>query len=164
MLFFGNKVSIGPISSAEQKDIAIIAPPNSPLVELYCEDEDYFARSVAGDIVVNGRAQKEALLHSGDKIAVSERSQVRFQRANPASNTAVIDFFGVRMPQADIKAAIIADSEIIIGPSQSAHIQCKNCQSDIVLKVNSKGDLEKDGQVVVLGDNIECNNVRLCLV
>ena len=164
MLFAGNKVSIGPISSIEHKDIAIIAPPNSPIVEIHKDDDDYFARASSGDIIVNKRAQKEALLENGDKIAVSDRGHVKFNRINPASSTAVIDLSSVRLPQADIRAAIIADSEIIIGSSPSAHIKCRDCENDIVLKVNAKGGIEKDGQELVLGNNVEYNNIRLCLV
>ena len=164
MLFAGDKVTIGPISSIEKKDIAIIAPPNSPLVDIYKDDEDYFAKASSGDIGVNGRSFREALLSNGDKISVSDRGQVKFNRVNPASTTAIIDLSGVRLPQADIRAAIIADSEVIIGSSSSAHIKCKDCENDIVLKVNSKGYLEKDGQKLVPGTNVEYGKIRLCLV
>ena len=164
LLFMSDKVSIGPVSSIDKKDIAIIASPNSPLIEIHKDEDDYFAQAASGDIIVNGKKHKEALLKNGDKVAVSERAIVKFNRVNPASSTAVIDLTGVRLTQADITAAIIADSEIIIGSSAAAHIKCKNCVNDIVLKVNSHGKLEKDGHELISGTNVEYDKVRLCLV
>ncbi len=164
MLFISDKITIGPVSSIEKKDIAIIASSNSPLIEIHKDEDDYFVRAASGEIIVNGKKHKEALLNNGDKIAASDRSYVKFNRANPASSTAIIDLAGVRLPQADITAAIMADNEIIIGSSPSAHIKCRNCKSDIVLKVNANGGLEKDGLELISGTNVEYGNVRLCLV
>ncbi len=163
LVFTGDSVRIGPVSSVEKKDIAIIASPDSPLLEIYREEGDYFAKNIAGEIEVNGRKQREALLANGDKISVSNRSVAKFGRANPASETAVLDMTSVRMPQSDIKGVVLAGSEVILGSSSAAHIKCRGAKKDIVLKLNSRGGFSCEGEQVRAGSGIQKDGISLTI-
>ncbi len=148
MVFDADSVRIGPVSSAENKDIAIIASADSPLLEIHREEGDYFVRNVAGEIEVNGKKGREALLHSGDRIALSSRAVAKFLRPNPASETAVLDLASVRMPQSDIKGAVLAAGELILGNSAAAHIKCRGAKSDLVLTIDANGVFNYNSQQI----------------
>lgn len=162
-LFTSDSVRLGPVSSAGDKDIAYIAQPNQPVIDIYREDGDYFAKSDLTDVEVNSKRAREILLHNNDKIVLSTGARVKFQRPNPASLTAVIDLGGIRLINSDIKGAILAGSEIIIGNSTAAHIKCYGSKKEITIKVDRDGHLIYNDARIALNETIEIEGLSFSI-
>lgn len=127
-----DQFTLGPISSTEPVDLAVIAEPNLPSVEIERNEGDYFLRA-RSPIQVNRKPTQEKLLLDGDQIALSGRCQMKFQRRNPASSTAVLCLLSGRFPRPDIRQAILADREILIGCGLKNHICTDQTDEDVAL-------------------------------
>ncbi len=152
LLFLTDKIVLGPVSSGQPCDIAVVAAADMPIIELYRQDGDYFACCQNGSVEVNGRSRKEHLLGHADKIAITRQGSVKYLRANPASATAVFDLKSLRLPDSDISAAIMAGSEVILGPGSGAHIRCRNLESDLILKLDKAGRVTCEGVTINPGE------------
>ena len=162
-LFTADSVRLGPVSSAGNKDIAYIAQPNQPIIDIYREEGDYFAKCDLSEIEVNTRRAKEILLHHNDKLALTAGARAKFLRANPASLTAVIDLSGIRLINSDIKGAVLAGSEIIIGNSSAAHIKCYGVAKDITVKVDQSGNLIYNEDIIKSNETIEIEGLSFSI-
>ena len=123
-VFRDSTVTIGPVSSARECDLGLIAGPDTPVATIQRSDEDYFVGSDV-PIKVNDRRLTGKLLTDGDRIVLSNRCEVKFRRPSAASNSAVLTLPAGRLARADIKDAVLMDREIIIGAGPSAHIRAK---------------------------------------
>lgn len=115
-------VTVGPVSSSQKPDVGVIAEPSLPVVGIERTEGDYFLRANE-TIQVKGSTVKDKLLANGDRIGLSPRCRLKFALNNAASSTAVLTLSCGRFPRADIRQAILADREIILGPGTTAHIR-----------------------------------------
>jgi len=151
LVFREDNVKVGPISSSTQPDLGLMAEPSLPVATIARVDEDYFLRADE-HLQVNKKSMNEKLLVDGDRIALSAKLSIRFRIPNAASTTAVLDLTSARLPQADIRHAILLDREIIIGPGPAAHIRYDSCAEPIVLYIRN-GNLFCRSREIINIDN-----------
>jgi tetratricopeptide (TPR) repeat protein len=135
-----DSITIGPVSSSERCDVAIIAAADMPVATIDRAQGDYFIKSNR-PISVNDNAVTSKLLAGGDKIALSNRCRMKFVRSNSASNTAELIASAVRFTRADITGVILMDSEILIGAGGSNHIRTDQISGKVML-------LLRDGKLI----------------
>ena len=132
----GRRVSIGPVSHAQQPDIGLIADATGAVALIERAEEDYFIESHQ-PIQVNDRQVTRKLLVEGDRIGLSPRCRLKFSRPNPASATARLDFSSAKSPNPDIRQAILMDKEILIGSTAAAHVAHAQCTNKIMLTLRN---------------------------
>ncbi|MBP8305100.1 MAG: hypothetical protein KBE04_13350 [Phycisphaerae bacterium] len=132
LVFTRFAVSIGPISSPKRPDLGLLADPNLPTVTVCRCEDDYFVSSPkpAQEGGAPGR-----LLVDGDRVALSDRCYLGFSLPNRASTTAVLTLVGARLPRCDVQSILLADGEILIGPTKGHHIRATLLERTVVLLV-----------------------------
>jgi hypothetical protein len=136
MVLTKSPVTLGPISSSQIPDVALIAEPGAAVVSIERMDDDYF---LAGK-----------LLSSGDRIAISQRCKLTFSVPNPSSTTAVLDLASGRFPRADLRRVILLDRELVIGPGSTSHIRADQLSEAIALHIRD-GRLWCRSQPIAVG-------------
>ena len=151
-------VRIGPISAPLAADIAVVAEPTLPPVTIARLDDDYFIKSVA-TANTPGR-----LLASGERLDLSPRCRFTFVLPSPASTTAVLDLTGARLPRADVRRIILMDADLIIGPSNAAHVVAPQLDRSVVLHL-SHGQLICQGRegAIIMGESINVGGVSFVI-
>lgn len=161
-----DSITIGPVSSSERCDVAIVASADMPVARIDRSQGDYFIKS-SRPISINENAVTGKLLASGDKIALSNRCRMKFVRSNSASNTAELAASSVRFTRADMTGVILMDREILIGAGGSNHIRTDQVNDKVMflkregkLVCRSKDTIEVDGKIkgneseIVLGQHV----------
>jgi len=128
-----DSVVIGPVSSNETPDVALLAGGDVPPVTISRADGDYMLRS-RQPVQVNDRATAGRMLSGGERIALGPRCRFTFRRPSAASGTAVLDLGGARLPRGDVRQVILLDREILIGPGSGAHVRCDALAQAMVLQ------------------------------
>jgi hypothetical protein len=87
-------------------------------------------------VVVNDKPVNAKMLRGGDRVALSPRCRLTFALPVAASTTAVLHLAsGARLSRADLRAAVLFDRELIIGPGPGSHVRCDQLTRPIVLVV-----------------------------
>jgi hypothetical protein len=146
------RVTLGPVSSSLQPDVALLAEATASVAAIERVDEDYFLRA-AGPMAVNGRASAGKLLASGDEIALSPRCRFTFRLPSAASTSAVLDLTGTRYPRADVRRVILLDRELVVGPGVGAHVRIDELTEKVVLHVRDGRLFVQTSQTVLVGGN-----------
>lgn len=131
-------ITLGPPSSSRHVDVAIIGDATLPVVTITRSDEDYFVQSQR-PIEVNDKPTTQALLASGDRIAVGPRCRLRFRRPNPASTSAVLDVMAGRLARSDVRQVILFNCEMILGPGPAAHVRVDSLSGPATLQRHNGG-------------------------
>ncbi|HEY7087362.1 MAG TPA: hypothetical protein VH518_04685 [Tepidisphaeraceae bacterium] len=133
-------VTLGPISSPQMPDIALIAEAGGNVASIERIEDDYF---------LSGK-----LLNSGDRIIVSPRCRMQFTLPNPSSTTAVLDLTSGRFPRSDLRRVVLLDRDLIIGPGSSAHVRADHLTEPLVLQVRN-GQMSCGGQQINVGAPVQ---------
>ena len=129
-----SRVTVGSISGSGPCDVGLIAEPSLPRATIERVEEDYFLRG-PGRLEVNGKTVTSTLLHDGDRLALSRRCRLTFRRPNAASGTALLALSSARFPRPDVRAVVLMDREIIIGPGPTAHVRVDALVGPVLLYV-----------------------------
>lgn len=132
LIFIGPSVSIGPITSPKRPSLGLLADPNLPTVKICRCEDDYF---VTGPKPAQEGQATGRLLVDGDRISLSDRCYLKFHMPNRASTTAVLTLVGVRLPRCDVQSILLADRDILIGPTKAHHIRAVLLDRTVVLLV-----------------------------
>jgi hypothetical protein len=134
MVLRQDRITIGPISSADRPDLGLLADVSLPVVTIERSEGDYFLRAAAA-VLVNDKPTTGKLLADGDKIALSPRCRLRFRLPSAASSTAVLELSTARLPEADVRRVILLDREMILGPGAAAHVRADHLPVRAMLHV-----------------------------
>lgn len=145
------RVTLGPISSSRQPDVALMAEATASLATVERVEEDYFLRA-SGPMMVNGRACSGKLLASGDEVALSPRCRFTFRQPSAASTSAVLDLTGTRYPRADVRRVILLDRELVIGPGVGSHVRIDELTEKIILHVRDGRLYVRTAQPLLVGE------------
>jgi hypothetical protein len=145
------RVTLGPISSSRQPDVALLAEATASLATVERVEEDYFLRA-HGPMMVNGRACPGKLLVSGDEVGLSPRCRFTFRQPSAASTSAVLDLTGTRYPRADVRRIILLDRELVIGPGVGAHVRIDELSERVVLNHRDGRLFVQTSQPVLVGE------------
>ncbi len=129
-----HRVTIGAISSPDAPDVGLLAEASLPTVTIRREEGDYLLES-KGPVRVNGKLTTNRLLVDGDRIALSDRTRLKFRLPNAASTSAVVELSGAKLPGSDARRLLLMDRELIVGSSSSAHIRTSHLSPQSVLHV-----------------------------
>ena len=132
LVFISASVSVGPITSPRRPSLGLLADPNLPTVRICRCEDDYF---VSGPKPAQEGQATGRLLVDGDQVALSDRCYLKFHLPNPASTTAVLTLVGLRLPRCDVQSIILADRDILIGPTKGHHIRTVVLDRTVVLVV-----------------------------
>lgn len=149
LLLRGRKIRIGPAGGAEPFDVALMADSALPAVTIERRDEDYFLEAVT-PVEVNGAPVTQRLLSGSERIALSPRCRLKFERPNAASTTAVLSLSGTRLPDSDARQIVLLDKSIIVGPGSSAHIRAGRMAQPIVLHLRDNGLYARSSEPVMI--------------
>jgi len=145
------RVTLGPISSSRQPDVALLAEATTTVATVERVEEDYFVRA-AGPMAVNGRGCASKLLSAGDEVALSPRCRFTFRLPSAASTSAVLDLTGTRYPRADVRRVILLDRELVIGPGVGAHVRIDDLPEKVVLHVRDGRLFVQTKEPVLVGE------------
>ena len=126
-------LTIGPISSSQQPDLALLAEAAVPIATIERREDEYFIRG--SRVAVNDRPGTGKLLASGDRIALSPRCRMNFVLPSAASTTAVLDLNGCRYPRGDVRRVILLDGDVILGPGAATHVRVDDAEQCVILHV-----------------------------
>ncbi len=170
-----SRISIGPVSHAQRPDIALVTGADCPVALIERMEEDYFIHC-STPIQVNDQLVQKKLLTNGDRVSLSPRCRFAFRRPSPASTSAKLEFTSARLPNPDIRQAILMDREIVLGNSAAAHVAHADCPASCVLYARNDGlACRTDGTVTVknkplksganlpFGESVEIGNLSLVL-
>ena len=146
----GDRVTVGPISSAHKVDVGLVAGPDLPVIRIERAEGDYFVRSDRR-ILVNEEQFTEKLLVDGDRVGLTMRCRMKFKRPNAASGTAMLLPSSAKMPRADVTGVILMDREILLGNDSTCHI-CSDQISERMAFVMRDGKLLCSSGASVLVD------------
>jgi hypothetical protein len=132
LIFLSASVSVGPITSPKRPSLGLLADPNLPTVKICRCEDDYF---VSGPKPAQEGQATGRLLVDGDRISLSDRCYLKFHMPNRASTTAVLTLVGVRLPRCDVQSILLADRDILIGPTKAHHIRAVLLDRTVVLLV-----------------------------
>jgi hypothetical protein len=135
LVFTHSSVSIGPTASPRRPDLGLLADPNLPTVTVCRCEDDYF---VSGPKPAQEGRAPGRLLVDGDRITLSDRCYLNFSLPNRASTTAVLTMVGVRLPRCDVQSILLADCDILIGPTKGHHIRAGILDRTVVLLVREE--------------------------
>jgi len=125
-------VSIGPVSSSHPVDLPLMIDASLPVISIMRSDDDYFLQC-RRNVLVNDKSVAGKLLANGDRIALGPRCRITFRRPSPASNSAILDLSGTKLPQADVRHVILLDRELIVGPGSAVHIRADDLAAPAVV-------------------------------
>jgi hypothetical protein len=120
-------VTIGPVSSPVQADVALVAEPTIPPLSIARVEDDYFLKTSG--------AAAGRLLASGQRIELSPRCALTFVLPSAASTSAALELSGARLPRSDIRRVILMDQDLIIGPGAASHVVARGLERPLVLHV-----------------------------
>ncbi len=132
LVFTGAAVSVGPITSPRRPALGLLLDPTLPTLKICRCEDDYF---VSGPKLAQDGHPCARLLTDGDQITLSERCYLKFHLPNRASTTAVLTLVGVKLPRCDVQSIILADRDILIGPTKGHHIRALLLDRTVVLMV-----------------------------
>jgi tetratricopeptide (TPR) repeat protein len=144
-------VTIGPISSSQRCDVALIAEPSSQIISIERIEDDYFLR---------GTSSK--LLNSGDRISLSPRCTMSFTLPNASSTTAALDLVAGRFPRADLRRVVLLDRDLIIGPGASSNVRADHLQKLFVMQLSGER-LICDGRAIEPGVPTKINDLSFVI-
>jgi len=129
-------ITLGPISASRPVDVPLLADASLPVITISRSDDDYFLQARTPVLVNDQPATVGApqLLSSGDRITLGPRCRIVFRRPSAASNTAVLDLCGTRLPRGDVRHVILMDRELIVGPGPSVHVRADDLSAPAVLQ------------------------------
>jgi hypothetical protein len=142
LIYTDPSLSIGPISADSRPRLGLMADPNLPTVTISRIEEDYFASSVDG-ARINQRQLNRSLLTDGDRICLSGKCRLKFNRPNAASTTATLTISGGRLARPDINYVILMDQNILIGPGAHHHIRAAQATDTVALLWHNNRLLQK---------------------
>ena len=134
-----SRVSIGPVSSTPNPDVAVLAEAQTPAVIIERVEDDYFLKQSKAE-------SRGKLLVSGERIAVTARCRMMFRIPSPASSTALLEMNSARLPRADIRHVVLMERELILGCGPAVHIRCDELAEQAVFHV-------KDGRLYCQAKN-----------
>jgi len=154
-LTLGDRVSMGPISGKQPVDLGLVADPLLPVVNLVCEEGDWFIQSDRA-VSINDKSVTRALLQHGDKIALSPRCRLKFARPHAASASATLELLQGRLARPDIRRIVLVSDALVIGNTSATHIASSDALTPVVLRLKKSGSghslcLGSD-QVAIAGD------------
>jgi len=150
LIFLSASVSVGPITSPRRPNLGLLLDPNLPTVKVCRCGDDYF---VSGPKLAQEGQTTGRLLADGDQISLSDRCCLTFHLPNRASTTAVLTLVGVRLPRCDVQSIILADRDILIGPTKGHHIRAVLLDRTVVFVVR-QGKLWCSTQQALLRDGL----------
>jgi len=132
LIFTGTSLSVGPMTSPRRPTLGLLADPNLPTLKICRCEDDYF---VSGPKPAQEGGATGRLLTDGDRIVLSERCYLKFHLPNRASTTAVLTLVGARLPRCDVQSILLADRDILIGPTKGHHVRAVLLERTLVLLV-----------------------------
>lgn len=147
------RITLGPISSSQAPDVALLTEPGAPVVSIERIEDDYFVQSP-------GIARR--LLSNGDRISISPRCTLTFSMPSPSSTSAVLDLASGRFPRADVRRVILLDRDMVIGSGPNAHIRADQLTQPLVLAVRN-GCLTCRNEQLALGKAVNIGGVSFAL-
>jgi hypothetical protein len=125
-------LTVGPISSSTRPKLGLMTDPSLPTVTITRDEEDYFMTATR-TVRVDQTPLQRSLLTDGQRIHLSDRCRLKFNRPNAASTTAALCVTGARLPRHDIRYAIMMDDCLLIGPGTHHHIRAVDMHDAVVL-------------------------------
>ncbi len=122
LVFPGNRISVGPISSSRRPDLGVMADATGAVVTIERFEEDYLLMSDQ-PVMVNKKPTHKSILNDNDRIDLTHRISMKFKKPNPASSTALLDLASARMPSQDIRYAVLLNRELVFGPGSGSHVR-----------------------------------------
>lgn len=132
LVYTDPQLTVGPISSSDRPMLGLLADPALPTITIARTEEDYFLQSTA-PVRVDQAPVRRTLLADGQRICLSNRCRLKFNRPNAASTTATLSVTGGRLPRNDIRYAIMMDDCLLIGDSVNHHVRAADTSHPITL-------------------------------
>ncbi|MFO0914930.1 MAG: hypothetical protein U0795_18365 [Pirellulales bacterium] len=129
-------VRIGPMGRSQAVDIPLMGAGSAASIVIERLEEDYFLRSEV-PVQVNGQGVTHKLLRHGDKIVLGERAGLLFSLPCPASNSAVLEVVGARLPRADTRHVVLLGDTLVVGPHRQAHLLNSSLTETLVIQARS---------------------------
>lgn len=132
LLLDKSTVRIGRAGSGHALDVAIPGDISSRHADIECDGDDFFLIA-HGPTTVNRQPARRVLLRDGDRIQLGARTKLRFLRPTSRSQSAVLRLSnGMRLAH-DVSMIVLFRDTLMIGRSQSCHIQTRDTKSRVTV-------------------------------
>jgi len=159
LLVRGDRVSIGRAGPGASADVQLVSDLSDRHAEIVRAGEDYFVVSHSG-VELAGQSTDHALLQNGDRIRLSRRARLTFNKPSLKSAAATLDLGeGVRM-SSDCKRVLLCSGPILMGATRECHVRLAATIGDFVLTERGGRLFVKSmargatGETIVLGDQV----------
>jgi hypothetical protein len=132
------RIKIGPVTRSQPVDIPLVGAGSAATVVIERLEDDYFLRADE-PVQVNSQRVTTKLLSHGDKIVLGERAGLLFQLPCPASNSAVLEVVGARLPRADTRHVVLLSDTLVVGPHRQSHLMNSSLPDTLVIQGRSGG-------------------------
>jgi hypothetical protein len=151
LLYTAPSLTVGPISSSARPTLGLMTDPSLPTVTITRDEEDYFMTSDRA-VRLDRVPVQRSLLTDGQRIHLSDRCRIKFNRPNAASTTATLCVTGARFPRNDIRYAMMMDDCLLIGPGSHHHVRAMDMHDPVTLTYRNGQFYGQARQCVRAGD------------
>jgi hypothetical protein len=152
LVCLGNRVTLGQAVPDTLVDVPIFADVSRLHASLSRDPEGYLLEA-ARPVQVNGRPVEKALLHSGDRVTLGSRCQLRFHQPVPISTSARLDLVSGHRLKLAVDGVLLMADTLVLGPGSHVHVSMPDLQQPVVLfrtreglGIRCVGKLTVDGQ------------------
>ncbi|MBB6431600.1 hypothetical protein [Algisphaera agarilytica] len=116
----------------------------------FTRDEEGHLVQASSDLTVNQQPATHALLTHQDRLGVGPRIKLRYLRANPASQTAVLELTAGRFTTPNLRRVVLLSGELLIGPHRGCHLRDPKLPHPVTFRPTADG-LAAEGVPLVPG-------------
>jgi pSer/pThr/pTyr-binding forkhead associated (FHA) protein len=152
LVCLGDQVILGQAAAGGAADIPILADLSRRHAVIRRDGESYAIVPLQRTLLDGRELVGPAPLAHGNVIELGNGVKFRFERPNPLSATAILQFVSHHRTRPKVDAIVLMAQTCIFGPTSSSHVVCRNLESDLILYRDGKnfacranGVMEIDG-------------------
>ncbi len=157
-----DRVRLGRAGLGREVEIPILADLARHHASIVREGDDYLIEP-QGPVSLNGRAISSASpLTDGAYLRFGETVHLRFCRPHPLSATARLEFVSGPRTQPTVDAILLMAGTCILGPSSTAHVLCRDWQTEVIVYRNGDQLYCKGPETLEVNGRVYRTPVLLC--
>lgn len=147
-----NEAVIGQSFPGSQSDYAIVGDLSRRAAVIRRTGDSHLLQPLQATRINGHPVDRATLLNHRDRIAIGERIELSYSKANPLSTTALLRIESSNRWQPPCDGVLLAGDSILIGAKANHHLVCPHSSAEVILFRNngqwwirSSSDIECDG-------------------
>lgn len=105
----------------------------------FTRDEEGHLIDCPSGLTVNHKPTTTAVLTDGDRLGLGPRLRLRYLRANPASQTAVLELTAGRFVTPHLRRIVLLAGELLVGPHRGCHLRDPELTTPVTFRPAADG-------------------------